>query len=645
MFGCLFPASPRVLFRAAALSLLAAANTHAAVYYVAAEGADDRGGLTPETAWRSLERASTAPLAPGDQMLFHRGDVWRGQLRARSGSESAPITYGAYGEGPKPLFLGSMQLNRPEDWVLEKENLWTTAPPRGIGPELLSNPSFEANTDAWSLYCEDGAAAKGSRTTEVFDSAPAGYQIQCQNAGKRGCDIQFFTAPFAITAGKNYRLAFRAKCGPAFSLPVPVLMRSGAPWEPYGTSSPRANRLCADEWAAFEFFIHASKTADNARLTFFLGDTMPAGAVLWIDSLTLSECEGIIASDVGNIIFNDEAVCGVKVWNESDLRDQGQFWYDEERRLVKLFSATPPAQFYSNIECALREHIIDESNVHDAVYENLALKYGAAHGIGGGNTHHITVRGCDFGFIGGGDQMGGEKTVRFGNGVEFWGAAHDNLVEHCRLWEIYDAALTNQSSGPNTPQFNIVYRFNIIWNSEYSFEYWNRPEASETHHVYFENNTCFNAGGGWGHAQRPDPSGRHLCFYDSPARAHAIFIRNNIFCEATRNAFYAPGWPREAIDALEMDNNCWTQAEGQMIAFKDRAYTMAEFSTYQLDYAKEPHSLAADPEFENPAGRDFHLRPGSPCIGAGLPTGQTADFESGPIPQGNAPDIGALERK
>ena len=78
----------------------------------------------------------------------------------------------------------------------------------------------------------------------------------------------------------------------------------------------------------------------------------------------------------------------------------------------------------------LARHIIDQSTAQlRRSTTDLALKYGAAHGIGGRNTHHITSRNCDFGYIGGGDQIGGDRTVRFGNGVEFWGDAHDNLVE------------------------------------------------------------------------------------------------------------------------------------------------------------------------------------------------------------------------
>ncbi len=302
-----------------------------------------------------------------------------------------------------------------------------------------------------------------------------------------------------------------------------------------------------------------------------------------------------------------------------------------------------PGERYSVIECAIRRHIINQSNRNYVIYENLALKYGGAHGIGGGNTHHIIVRDCDLGFIGGGDQHGGDRTVRFGNGIEFWGTAHDNLVERCRLWEIYDAALTNQSGGPSTPQYNIVYRNNVIWNSEYSYEYWNRPESSETYNVRFVNNTCAYAGHGWGHTQRPDPSGRHLCFYTSPARAHDVVIRNNIFYEAKAHAFYAPSWPDEAINALVMDHNCWYQAAGTMIALRDSPYAMAEFARYQAERHKEPHSIVAVPSFVNPEQRDFHLARGSPCIDAGGPVDHEADFDGTPVPQGAAPDIGAFE--
>ena len=599
------------LFHCLTVVLAMSGLAHAATYYVASDGSDDADGLSPETAWASLERVNLGPYQPGDSVLFRRGDSWRGQLLPHSGSEAGHVTYGAFGEGPKPLLLGSVARNDPGDWTDEGNGIWSSGGELQVLGEVL--PEGADDTLAWKLYHEGGAQAAGARDEADFDSAPASYRVECAASGTSGSDIQLFLGPFPIERGKLYQLTFRAKCTAPVRFSLPIMMMMGPPWTAYAGATGAGE--AGETWTTCTQLYLANATADDTRLTWFLGGALPAGAVLHIDGVSLQKCDGSgwLTADVGNIIFNEGESCGVKVWNEADLREPGQYWYDEARHLVKLVCPQNPATQYRSVELAIREHMIQQSNRSYVTYENLKLLYGGAHGIGGGDTHHIIVRDCDFGFIGGGDQMGGDQTVRFGNGVEFWGAAHDSLVERCRLWEIYDAALTNQSGGPETPQYNLVYRDNVIWNCEYSFEYWNRPEASETYNVQFINNTCVNAGHGWGHTQRPDPSGRHLCFYASPARAHDIVVSRNIFFEAKSHAFYAPGWTDEQIDALVMDHNCWYQAEGVMIDFRDSPYTMAEFARYQAERSKEPHSLCADPLFVDAANLDFRLQPGSPC--------------------------------
>ena len=59
-------------------------------YYVSAHGCDESDGLTPATAWQTLKKASEANLAPGDGVLFCRGDLFRGTLTAKEG-----VSYGA----------------------------------------------------------------------------------------------------------------------------------------------------------------------------------------------------------------------------------------------------------------------------------------------------------------------------------------------------------------------------------------------------------------------------------------------------------------------------------------------------------------------------------------------------------------------
>ena len=119
-----------------------------------------------------------------------------------------------------------------------------------------------------------------------------------------------------------------------------------------------------------------------------------------------------------------------------------------------------------------------------------------------------------------------------------------------------------------------------------------------------------NAGHGWGHAQRPDPSGRHLCFYTSDAAQSGIVIANNIFLEAVTNAFYAPSWTPEAVAGLACDHNLWFQKAGTMISVCGKSYPMAEFASYQAEQSQEPHSLIGEPAFVDLPNIDFHLKPG-----------------------------------
>jgi hypothetical protein len=78
-------------------------------YYVSQAGDDSNGGTTDKTAWRTLEKVNTAKLKAGDQMYFHRGDVFRGQLEIRgSGKPGEPIVIAAYGVGAKPILSGAV---------------------------------------------------------------------------------------------------------------------------------------------------------------------------------------------------------------------------------------------------------------------------------------------------------------------------------------------------------------------------------------------------------------------------------------------------------------------------------------------------------------------------------------------------------
>ncbi len=69
-------------------------------------------------------------------------------LLAASPCPGAPVLYGAHGEGPKPVLLGSVDKSRPADWRNQGGNLWTTgAPPT---PDALPAPTTSALP--WRLH-------------------------------------------------------------------------------------------------------------------------------------------------------------------------------------------------------------------------------------------------------------------------------------------------------------------------------------------------------------------------------------------------------------------------------------------------------------------------------------------------------------
>ena len=413
-------------------------------------GNDDRDGLSPASAWRTLEKVNQAPLKPGDRVVFRRGGQWRGQLAPRSGAAGASVTYGAFGTGARPVLLGSVAMDVPSDWRRLQDGLWAT-----------------------------------------------------------------------------------------------------------------------------------------------------------IDS------EESLAVDVGNIIFDHGVAVGIKKWSRAELEQPGDYFYDPETRSVLLRSEGNPANRYRSIELALKRHIVDQSGKHDVVYEDLALRYGAAHGIGGSGVRNVIVRRCDLSYIGGGHQLtrADGRPVRYGNGIEFWSNARDCLVEGCRLWEIYDAALTNQGSGTNV-QENITYRHNVIWNCEYSFEYWNRGETSRTHNIRFEHNTCVDAGYGWGHHQRPDRNGRHLMFYDNSAMTSDVVVRYNIFCNATDSCLRLHG--RDWTAGLTMDYNCWYQQRGPLLLWGRTVIEKDQFAESLHSRGFSAHALVAGPAFVNARERYYRLTSACP---------------------------------
>ncbi len=82
----------------------------ATTYYVDPSSASGTANGQLATPWKTLAQVSSnmGSFQPGDFILFKRGETFSGTLTvSRSGTISAPITFGAYGSGAKPKFTGT----------------------------------------------------------------------------------------------------------------------------------------------------------------------------------------------------------------------------------------------------------------------------------------------------------------------------------------------------------------------------------------------------------------------------------------------------------------------------------------------------------------------------------------------------------
>jgi parallel beta-helix repeat protein len=106
-----------------------AANWVTAYYVDNVTGSDSNSGTSPSTAWKTVARVNQASFAPGDQVLFKRGGIWREQLNiSAAGMPGNPILFDAYGSGNPPAISGSDLLPVPVWTVCStcQQYIWTT---------------------------------------------------------------------------------------------------------------------------------------------------------------------------------------------------------------------------------------------------------------------------------------------------------------------------------------------------------------------------------------------------------------------------------------------------------------------------------------------------------------------------------------
>jgi PKD repeat protein len=142
----------------------------------------------------------------------------------------------------------------------------------------------------------------------------------------------------------------------------------------------------------------------------------------------------------------------------------------------------------------------------------------------------------------------------------------------------------------------------------------------------------------------PNSSGIIL---DISPRARGLVVKNNIF---TSTQYSFPNTYVRFMDGASpassnshFDYNVYWRRDGNSSARWYAAGANRSFAAWQSVLGQDIHGQWADPRFVDLNGSDFHLQAGSPCRDTGTDVGVQRDYDGTLIPQGTAPDVGALE--
>ncbi|MEB2778709.1 hypothetical protein SYJ56_25600, partial [Algoriphagus sp. D3-2-R+10] len=150
--------------------------SNAATYYFSSTLGDDARSSTQaqnqNTPWRSIQKLNSifSSLQPGDNILFKNGDTFQGTISiTKSGTAGAPISFGSYGSGEKPVLTGLREI---KDWVSKGGNVYEASIPEVSA--AVSTVVIDNVIQAMGRYPNNNAANSGYLTINSFSGGTIG---------------------------------------------------------------------------------------------------------------------------------------------------------------------------------------------------------------------------------------------------------------------------------------------------------------------------------------------------------------------------------------------------------------------------------------------------------------------------------------
>ncbi len=318
------------------------------------------------------------------------------------------------------------------------------------------------------------------------------------------------------------------------------------------------------------------------------------------------------------------------------LKNDLEFYHDwTTERLYLYCEGGNPAKQFGSVELSVRYFIFRNEGNHDVTVDNISFKYAGIHAISSGTCKNLTVRNCEFAWIGGSGMFiedhvrkapnipFGDDLTRLGNAIEIYGNCDGYVVENNYIHQVYDTGITVQLDSMNMTADsitqNVSWKNNLIDTCHWSLELWlYTPE--DTHgltaayrNIDISNNFVLNNGFGWG-AQRPDPGDSFFYggYYNSINAEFSNYnIYNNTFFNSRELVFNALSFGKEGIGFYE--NKIYTDSAlatcGADFEFAKKPFTEYEATDENLAKIEETGCWGKGNEFAKLGKKDNTLVP------------------------------------
>jgi len=278
----------------------------------------------------------------------------------------------------------------------------------------------------------------------------------------------------------------------------------------------------------------------------------------------------------------------------------------------------------------------DGSEPHDFIirgckFHHIGIPYGTSdsHAVAGQGSRNIIIENNEMYLTGTGVTFYCYNTNQAIKNITIrWNWIHDTHSD----WGANSRGIELNTGPGQAPGTSAVVYGNIVG-----------PNVSDTGYQYywtelgeFYNNVAYDCGTSF-----------RFSGYSYPAR---VKLRNNISVNPTTRHILFRSTGTETDYSIDSDYNLFYPISGEQFFFYEYATasggdkTFAEWQALSITGSTfDPNTIAANPLFVDPENGNFHLRPDSPAIDAGVDVGLSEDFDGDPVPYGSAPDIGAYE--